>query len=216
MAERLTKIDDLTRPDHYFLGPEDKCYYIGEYTSRAGYVCSKTNNIVQNFKKPVDRKGLSEYYYKGTAISEIASTFRALINDKWIKEATLVPIPPSKAKNDPLYDDRLVQLLHKMCQGLNADIRELVLQRESLPAAHESSNRHSPDDLLEQYYIDDESAEPTPLVVGLFDDVLTTGAHYTAAKRLLSVRFPDISIIGLFYARRVPNEPSFEDIFPPF
>lgn len=107
-------------------------------------------------------------------------------------------------------------MLEEMCQGINADIRELILQRESLPAAHESTSRPSPDSLLTQYYIDEQIAEPNPRVIGLFDDVLTTGAHFIASKRLLSDRFPETQIIGLFYARRAVKELSFEEIFPPF
>jgi hypothetical protein len=34
------------------------------------------------------------------------------------------------------------------------------------------------------------------------DDVLTTGAHFRAAKRVLHARFPQAQIIGLFVARR--------------
>lgn len=98
MADRLTEIDDLTRPDHYYLEPEDKCYYIGEYAPREGYGYSHTNGTVYNFKKSVSKRGLKEYYYKGTATSEIARTFRKLLNDEWFSEATLIPVPPSKAR----------------------------------------------------------------------------------------------------------------------
>ena len=35
--QRLTKIDDLTRPDHSYLAAVDDCYVLGEYTARKGY-----------------------------------------------------------------------------------------------------------------------------------------------------------------------------------
>jgi len=28
--QRLTKIDDLVRPDHFYLTPADECYFLGE------------------------------------------------------------------------------------------------------------------------------------------------------------------------------------------
>jgi hypothetical protein len=52
---RLTEIDDLTRPDHFYLTPEDACYFLGEYTARKGYAFSPTNQLVLNFKKSLDK-----------------------------------------------------------------------------------------------------------------------------------------------------------------
>ena len=31
---RLTEVDDLTRPDRSYLTEDDHCYFIGEYTAR--------------------------------------------------------------------------------------------------------------------------------------------------------------------------------------
>jgi hypothetical protein len=55
--QRLTKIDDLTRPDHFYLTPEDACYFLGEYTARKGYAFSPTNQLVLNFASSRDRVG---------------------------------------------------------------------------------------------------------------------------------------------------------------
>jgi predicted amidophosphoribosyltransferase len=44
-----------------------------------------------------------------------------------------------------------------------------------------------------------------PSSVAIVDDVLTTGAHFKAMKRILMERFPEARIVGLFLARRVPN-----------
>jgi len=33
--QRLTKIDDLTRPNHYYLTAGDHCYFLGEYDENA-------------------------------------------------------------------------------------------------------------------------------------------------------------------------------------
>jgi hypothetical protein len=64
LPSRLTKIDELTRPDHTYLSPEDECYYLGEYTARKGYAFSPINDLVQNLKKPMDRRGKPEWRYK--------------------------------------------------------------------------------------------------------------------------------------------------------
>lgn len=51
---RLTKIDELTRGQHYHLSEDDTCYFFGEYTARKGYAFSNTNNLIHNFKKGVE------------------------------------------------------------------------------------------------------------------------------------------------------------------
>lgn len=42
-------------------------------------------------------------------------------------------------------------------------------------------------------------------MVAVVDDLLTSGAHFRAAKRVLTRRFPGIEVVGLFLARRVPE-----------
>jgi hypothetical protein len=65
---RLTKIDELTRPDHSFLDGEDSCYFLGEYSARQGFAHSATNNLIMNLKKPMDRRGTSQWQWKERAI----------------------------------------------------------------------------------------------------------------------------------------------------
>ena len=109
--QRLTKIDDLIRPDHSYLTDADSCYFLGEYTARKGYAFSPGNNLVLNFKKSVATRGTAQWQHKERAIQEIAAAFRSALPEKFLSTATLVPIPPSKAKTDPLYDDRMTRML---------------------------------------------------------------------------------------------------------
>jgi hypothetical protein len=90
------------------------------------------------------------------------------------------------------------------------DVRELVLQRNSLAASHESQQRQTVADLMREYYIDENLVDPQPRRIGVFDDVLTVGTHFVAMKRVLSARFPGVPISGFFIARRVFPNP-FED-----
>ena len=73
---RFTKIDELTLPDHSFLTSDDVCYYIGEYTARKNFSYSPTNQLIYNFKKPMERKNSSDWKYKGSAIREAAMAMR--------------------------------------------------------------------------------------------------------------------------------------------
>ena len=69
----------------------------------------------------------------------------------------------------------------------------------------------SPEEIEALYRLDEALTEPIPRCVALVDDLLTTGAHFRAAKSILSTRFPDVAIIGLFIARRAPDTVDLED-----
>jgi hypothetical protein len=198
----LTKIDDLNRPDHYRLDRTDECYFIGEYTAGRGYLHSATNQLILNLKKSVDRRGLPEWGYKERDILRAAATLRASLNPEFLAVATFVPVPPSRIVGDPLYDDRMTQVLRAL--GPAADVRELVRQIETMQDAHSAEHRPGPDALYENYYIDTAVAEPAPTVIAIVDDVLTTGAHFKAMYRILAETLA-VPIIGIFLARRVPH-----------
>jgi hypothetical protein len=208
--QRLTKIDDLARPDHFYLTPADECYFLGEYTARKGYAFSATNQLILNFKKSMDKRNTPQWRYKERAIDEAAAAFRAALNEEWLETATLVPIPPSKSKTDALYDDRLARMVRGIRAQPQLDVRELVFQRASTAAAHDQEHRPTPEQIQANYGIDQTLRDPNPQVIGLFDDVLTTGAHFRAAAVALQQSFPGVKIIGLFIARRVPEAVDFE------
>ncbi len=209
--QRPTKIDDLSRPDHWYLTAKDDCYFLGEYTARKGFAFSATNRLVLNFKKSIETRGTAQWRYKDQAISQAAAAFRAAINEEWLNIATLVPIPPSKAKGDPLYDDRLLRMLKAIRPTPALDVRELVIQVMSTNPVHDQATRLRPEQLEANYILDDKLMQPVPQAIGIFDDVLTTGAHYRAVSVMLQRAFPDVRIIGLFIARRVPEAGDVED-----
>jgi hypothetical protein len=64
LPTKLTRVDSLLLPDHYYLDADDECYFIGEYTARAGFAFSATNDLIQNLKKPMDRRDRPEWKYK--------------------------------------------------------------------------------------------------------------------------------------------------------
>jgi len=96
------------------LEPGDDCYYLGEYTARAGYAFSATNDLIQNLKKPMDRKGRPEWRYKTWAINRSAEMLREVLPEKWLASVTFAPVPPSKARDHADYDDRLLRILERV------------------------------------------------------------------------------------------------------
>jgi hypothetical protein len=208
---RLTKIDDLTRPDHSYLTAADDCYFLGEYTARKGFAFSPTNNLILNFKKSAATRGTSQWRWKESAILRASEAFHAALNKEYLSLATLVPVPPSKAKSDPLHDDRMCRMLCAIRPQPPVDVRELILQTESSEAVHEQAVRPRPEEIAARYTIDARLRLPVPRAIAICDDVLTTGSHYRAVHSVLRRAFPDIRIIGLFIARRVPEAVDFSE-----
>ena len=216
---RLTKVDALIRQDHWRLTDADDCYFIGEYTASQGYSYSPTNNLISNFKKTMDRREWPEWRYKDQAIQTAAAAFRKALGPKDLDRLTFVPIPPSKAKSDPLYDDRLTRMLGAIRPKPPLDVRELVVQTESTDSVHVGDvvRRPAPEEIQALYRIDEtldkKLTKPAPDTIAVVDDILTTGAHFRAAKSVLSIHFPETSIIGLFIARtvRIPAADDFPD-----
>jgi hypothetical protein len=56
-------------------------------------------------RKPMDRRDRPEWRYKSSAIRTLGQIIRDALNEEWLTEATLVPIPSSKTKDDPEHDD---------------------------------------------------------------------------------------------------------------
>ena len=204
---KIIKIDKTTRAEHTYLTKEDLCYFALNYTANESFDYSDANSLIQNFKKSPDRIGQPEWYYKERAIKRIAGILKQNISPEVLKKVTLVPIPPSKDKNDPLYDDRMVAALNEAF-GRNGDIRELLIQLESKEASHKSEIRPGIDELYENLDLDEALCEGMKDNVILFDDVITTGAHFKACQKRLLEYNPDLNILGVFIARReIKEEP---------
>lgn len=203
MPNRLIQIDELNRSAHYYLNEDDECYYVMEYTSGRDYQYSDTNSLIKNFKKGLDRKDQGDFRYKELAIRRLLFIFREILTREALKGITIVPMPSSKSKDDPLYDNRVVQLLNRLTSDFGADIREILYLDESIEASHERQDRPSPDELEELFLIDESLCKKVPKKIMIFDDMVTAGAHFRAAKNILQAKFPKAEIIGVFIARRV-------------
>lgn len=200
---RLLLIDESVRPDHFHLREEDECYFWGTYASRQSFNYSEMNQIISNLKKGMDRKGRPEWQYKIRAIEE-CSRLMSKLSFKPRYKVTFIPMPPSKKKGDTLYDDRLVQILNKAYNGsANINIVDMFDQLESKESCHSSSNKRDILDLQNNLCISDPSlCSLVGDLIIVFDDVVTTGAHFVAIKNKLKELFPDKRIVGIFIARR--------------
>ncbi len=217
--KRFTRIDALTRPDHYYLEEGDHCYFLGEYTARKGFSHSATNKLIINFKKPMDRRGRPEWRYKHQSIETAATALYDALAGTNLDAVSFVPVPPSKARPDPLYDDRVAETLRIFSElnrtKLNREVHicEAVVQSCSMEAAHDGSARPNPPELVANYQIDAAHAKLLRTHAFIFDDVLTTGCHYKAMVRRIADCSPSTSCVGLFLARRAPEAVDFAAMF---
>ncbi|RFM34465.1 hypothetical protein [Chitinophaga silvisoli] len=202
---KLQRIEQKNLRDHYYLNGHDDCYYLLEYMPGEDFDYSEANQLIPNFKK---KRGASGWKYKGQAISKVAEYLEDAIDDLDLAGCTLVPIPPSKIKTNPQYDDRMTQVLNRLNSEGNLDVREIINAIEDRDASHLSGD-HRPklDDLVENYELDLEECEELKSTVVLFDDLITAGAHFKACKQVIQDAFPDIKVIGVFIARRVVPDP---------
>jgi len=173
------------------------------------YARHPTNGFISNFQIPVSSKAShpKRYYWKEQAIKYAAATLGQLIPEQWRMSSTFVPVPPSKIKDHPDHDPRLMQALHAIRPKL-ADIRELVLQRENVDSKQKGV---CPSERAGNYYINQTVAETAPDVIFIFDDVLTTGCHFKAMEILLKETFKETAVYGLFLARAV-RPPQDDDV----
>lgn len=211
---RFQQIDDQNRRDHFFIRDDDECYFLFEYTAGAGYA-GDANQLIVNLKK---KKGAGGYHWKANAIAKCAKYLEPAINHEWLRSAVLVPVPPSKAKGDPDYDDRILRICYSINVGFPVDVREIITQTVSTDPVHAGS-RLRPEELTQIYAIDEDLCSNMPVQIGVVDDMLTAGAHFRAMKDLLQIRFPAANVVGFFITRRaVPNpftDVTIDDLLDP-
>lgn len=199
---RFKKIDEFvrSRAKCIYLDNSDACVFLGEYFSGKGWGHSKTNSIVYNLKKKLGQPG---YEYKQRDIETVAGLYYNALKMDVLKDFTLVPVPPSGAKGTQAYDSRMLDILNRLNDfaGGILDVRELVTQKISAVPSHLSTSRPTISDLINRYSNDESLVWNNPVKnIIVFDDVLTTGAHFKAMQSVLLQRFPGIEVCGAFFA----------------
>jgi hypothetical protein len=84
------------------------------------------------------------------------------------------------------------------------DIRELVLLNTDTVA---NEKNISPEARAENYEINDQCECPDPTDVIIVDDMLAGGSHFKGMKIVLSGRFPQARLYGLFLSRAIRPNP---------
>ena len=197
------KCDELNWP--FYLASSDSCFYHEEFFE-GKYNCSTGNQFVSNFKKDISKKGTPEWYHKQKAISDFADL---LAHTKFPKGTGLIAAPTSKPRSSLIFDSRIDDVLQKY-HAKNADVQISFC----LDAVYEEIANHlskgksrNPDVIIKNMRLLPTWFSETIHQVFVIDDVITTGGHFVAAKRLINERYPEIVVNGLFLALRIHSPP---------
>lgn len=205
---------DLTDGGHSFLDPDDCVLY---YMDRVhgGFDKSAANQKIVNIKMGVNQSS-SRLYFRNKAINEYARNMVDLIcGFPEFQEAALVPIPPSEARDDPEYDDKMERVCSAAAQlarkrGLGLSVSNLLSQIESHEPFHENDKMRNPDTIYRNLVLDKTLIPSGICTFILVDDVFTSGSHFVACKRKILNAIPDASIAGIMWAKQLSYDEEFK------
>jgi len=204
---RWRKTDESIFLAHCPNHAEQFLFYARIYTIGQGYTFSETNNLILNLKKSPQAPP-TQLYYKRQAIcrfaQEVISLFQAQLS--LARLITLVPMPPSKERSHPAYDDRMEQVAEAIAAEFdNMEWLPLLQATGSRASSHLRSSRRNPDEIYQLMQIDQAEADRyrTGSMIALIDDILTSGAQFATARRRLAEVFPAADVIGIFWAKAV-------------
>lgn len=190
---------------HAHLEATDSCHFIWEYTRGQRFDYSDGNQLISNLKiRPSElRANPNRARYKRDAINRCAKVIADNLTEN-VAGVVFVPVPSSRMRTDPDYDDRMMAILRRVNELKPIDARELVVQTANTRRSHETAeNRLRQEELLDVWRIDESLVNPPFHTIVIVDDMLTAGTHFKAMQRILRDRFPGVRIDGLFVTRRV-------------
>ncbi len=174
-------------------------FYARTYTIGQGYRFSETNQLVLNLKMSPNAPD-QRLRYKQQAIRRFASEVIDLLRNRRdpAQPLTLVPIPPSKERSHPEHDDRMEQVAEAVAAGLEqVSWLPLLSMSQSMESYHLRADGRDPEQIYALMQIETGVAEQSQAgsLIVLLDDVLTSGAHFTAARRRILEVFPDVTVL---------------------
>ncbi|MCL2007374.1 MAG: hypothetical protein FWG77_04745 [Treponema sp.] len=183
-----------------YLNENDIIYFHLEYT-QGGYDQSPANQWVFNYKKPIEHRGKSQWYYKEEAIKKFADLIiQTSINGNVI----LLAGPPSKHPNSELFDSRNVDVLKIVHTNTGIPVSFNLKAIDDFIPTHVKSGYRHPDLLKGRYCF--EPFENVPDIVYIVDDVITSGSHFVVWRDLIHQVHHEVEVRGFYLARRVNPE----------
>lgn len=204
-----TRIDRVNSFNHRALESSDVCLFLYTREKHAyGEIdqWSYAYRTVENFKispkalasNPARRK------YKEGAIRTVANDLKRLFQAaNQDARFLLVPAVTSKSRTDPDFDDRLIRVCSMVANRFpNVDSVEMLSMRQTMEPAHTGSGTRNADTLLSNIVVDRSVAIGDYACVLVFDDVISSGAHFKACERAIRAAYGSgVVVEGVFWAR---------------
>lgn len=154
-------------------------------------------------------------YYKNEAIKVFGEILASFVQsfplvaykdfnlDIDINQIALVPIPASRAHDDPLYDDRVEKAATMAARAAECTYCCLVKTDVNRIASHHGGSRdiNAIRETVSLY----ESLPEHIKVALIVDDIITKGAHYKAVQSIVNERYPGIFVAGVMLGRATYN-----------
>lgn len=206
MPHEWRRVDLRLDRDAGRLARTDSCFYYYDHVP-GGYSMSRANQLMFNLKKPMDRRGMPDWHYKAEAIDEFSRDLAAFVDSLGFREARvsaiLAAMPPSKCRDSEEYDDRIVQVVEKASRLSRTDWADPFDVLQDMQPAHLGGTRDECILASNMGLNLDARKIPQHGICILVDDMFTSGAHYVACRRTMENAFPDVRIIGAFWAKRL-------------
>lgn len=202
MTEQWRKLDRRLEWDASALSTNDICYYYYDHTE-GGYSQSRANQLVFNLKKPLIRRGKSDWHYKIEAIEAFAENLASLLVrvQRSPLSISLIAMPTSKNRQSDDYDDRIVQVVKQASDQTGIPWLDCFETLADTQPVHLGGTR-SATAIRNNLALNDSAKRLTNYdACMLVDDVLTSGSHFIACKELLKSAYPHLQVVGAFWTK---------------
>ncbi len=199
---------DSYYPPHFDKEAINNSVYAREHITE-GYNVSDTNQLIFNFKKAPDRKGKTEWQYKIKAAKQFSIELHGLLSHSNKKsQFVIMTVPVSKLRGNEKHDSRFDMMIEELkkeeandqdCQKTYL-IEEPIILKENMKSSSSEGGLRDVNEIY-RYYQWRGFTNSVPDSIILIDDVVTTGSHFMACKKLLREHCPNLNIYGVFWAR---------------
>lgn len=197
MSNYWKKIDGIEKQTISNFLADDECYYAHDFIRSTGYQGGPANDNVINFKKAPNTLGQN---YRTAAIYKFALDASSLIDCESGRTYTVTAIPSSKSKTDPLYDNRFEDFFIELAKLRPCiDVQWPITNRATVTPSHGGGTRSAT--ILTSNYVFNGFTGAVPDFIFVFDDVLTSGAHFRAFKDFLIQSGYSGKVYGLFWTK---------------
>jgi hypothetical protein len=187
--------------DHFYVNREDRCYFGTEYFSRAPEGCNEDTDLLRGYKR-TDAVGAEAEPRTRNFEQDALKGLHTIVGYFELWDCLFVPVPSSHETVLGSRSGRITRLLMETKLHFGICYARLIEQLYPTRASHLSKTRLRPAEICSGWRVSTRCLSQSGLRIAVVDDILVSGAHFTAAREMLRWTNPDAEIVGCFLARR--------------